>query len=528
MSESAATAAHTPEILRVNLQSELDSLDPAVAYSFISWQLEFATCAKLVNYPDTAGGVAQAPQPEIANGPPAVSGDGKTYTFKLHADFRFSSPAREEVTAQSFVRALERAIAPGADSPMIAFAQDIVGASEFRAGHASSISGFTATKKHELTIRLERPAADLLARLAMPFFSPVPSDAPPVGADAVLPSAGPYDVESFDRGGTTVLRVNPNYHGTRPHRFDQIVYRADVSSAETEAAIKAGTVDYAADELSGADYVALAAAYGEGSPAAQAGHQQFFVNPQLATRYVVFNVARPLFASVELRKAVNFALDRPAMVNALGALGHTPTDQILPPGMPGFQNVQLYPLGGPDLAMATALANASGKVPATAVLYAPDFPPAHLLAQVVHDNLAAIHVDVQPQFFPGREYFGRLATPGEPWDLALAGWSADYADPWDFIDVLLNGKNRPGAGGSDNNWGSFDDATFNQRMDDASALQPPARYAAYAALDHDLMADAAPWASWGNINSRDFFSARIGGQVFNPLFGMDLAALRLR
>src|SRR5919197_573603 len=237
---SAAAEHHAPETLRVNLQGELDSVDPAVAYSIISWQLEFATCAKLVKYPDTPGTVAQDPQPEIANGRPTVSDDGTTYTFKLHADFRFSSPAREKVTAQSFVRALERALAPGADSPVIAFVQDVVGAAEFRAGHASSISGFTATKKHELTIRLVRPAADLLARLAMPFFSPVPSDAPPVGADVVLPSAGPYYVESFDREGTTVLRVNPNYHGKRPHLFDQIVYRANVPAAETEAAIKAG------------------------------------------------------------------------------------------------------------------------------------------------------------------------------------------------------------------------------------------------------------------------------------------------
>jgi peptide/nickel transport system substrate-binding protein len=530
MTHSAAGAHDkAPEVLRVDLAGTLDSVDPAVAYFILSWQLEFATCAKLVNYPDGPWGPAQQPEPEIANGPPTVSADGKTYTFKLHADFRFSSQAKEEVTAESFVRALERSLAPGADSPVIAFVQDIVGAAEFHAGQASSISGFTATKKHELTIRLVRPAADLLARLAMPFFSPVPSDAPPVDADAVVSSAGPYYVESFDREGTTVARVNPNYHGKRPHLFDEIVYRANVSPDQSEAAIKAGTVDYAADELPGADYAALDAAYGPGSPAAQAGHQQFFVNPQLATRYVVFNVARPLFASVELRKAVNFALDRPAMVNALGAFGHTPTDQILPPGMPGFQSYQLYPLGGPDLAAAQALATASGKVPATAVLYAPDRPPAHLLAQIVKDNLAAIGIDVQPQFFPPPlEFFGRLATPGEPWDLALAGWSADYADPWDFIDVLLNGKNRPGAGGSDNNYGSFNDATFNQRMDDASALQPPARYSAYAALDHDLMADAAPWGPWGNINSRDFFSARVGGQAFNPLFGMDLAALRLR
>ena len=150
------------------------------------------------------------------------------------------------------------------------------------------------------------------------------------------------------------------------------------------------------------------------------------------------------------------------------------------------------------------------------------------LAQVVHDNLAAIQIDVQPQFFPVPEFYGRIASPGEPWDLALSSWNADYADPWNFVDVLLNGKNSPGAGGFDTNYGSFDDPAFNQRMDDASALQPPARYDAYAALDHDLMADAAPWAPWGNINSRDFFSARIGCQVFNPLFGMDSAALCLR
>ena len=97
-----------------------------------------------------------------------------------------------------------------------------------------------------------------------------------------------------------------------------------------------------------------------------------------------------------------------------------------------------------------------------------------------------------------------------------------------LIDILLHGKNAPGTGGADNNYGSFDDPTFNQRMDEASALQPPARYGAYAALDHDLMADAAPWAPWGNINSRDFFSERIGCQAFNPLFEMDLAALCLR
>lgn len=528
MTHPAFSAQHTSKVLLVNLQDTFDSLDPALGDQAYTWQLEFATCAKLMNYPDGPWSSAQQPEPEIAVGPPTISADGTTYSFKLYEHFRFSPPSTETVTAQSFKVAVERLLARQSDSPGIGYMRDIVGADEFHAGQAQSISGITAVTNTELRIQLKHPSGDFLARLAMPFFSAVPVHSPPVHRNTVLPSAGPYYIESFIRKGKTVLRVNPNYTGNRPHFFDEIVYQANVPPDESEAAIKAGAVDYAADGLLVEDYAALGAVYGPGSPAAQAGHQQFFVNPQLGARYVVFNVARQLFASVELRKAVNFALDRPAMVNALGAFGHTPTDQILPPGMPGFQNYQLYPLGGPDLTAATALANGSGRVPATAVLYAPDRPPAHLLAQVVKDDLAAIEVDVQPQYFPPPDFFARLATSSEPWDLAIPGWVSDYADPSAFIDALLHGKNAPGAGGSNNNYGSFDDPAFNQRMDAASRLQAPARYDAYAALDHDLMTDAAPWAPWGNINARDFFSARIGCHTFNPLFGMNLAALCLR
>ena len=525
---AAAAQYKAPNVLRINLQGTLDSVDPAFAFQSQSWQLEFATCAKLVNYPDSPWTTDQLPVPEVAAALPTVSADGKTYTFKLLTSFHFSTASKETVTAETFKHALERELAPGVNSPAIGYMHDIVGADEFHAGQASSISGVTVGKKKELMIQLERPAGDFLARLTTPFFCAVPIGAPPAFPNAVVPSAGPYYVESFSRDGTTVLRSNPNYGGKRPRLFDAIVYQAHVPPATSEADIKAGTVDYAADGLPTEDYAAIGADFGPVSPAAQAGHQQFFVNPLLSVRYVALNTSRPLFANADLRKAVNYALDRPAMSAAQGAYGNTPTDQILPPGMPGFRDYDLYPLGGPDLVTAQALATASGQVPATAVLYAQDTPFGHQWAQTIQQDLAAIEIDVQPQFFPTPQFFARLATPGEPYDLAPSGWLADYADPFDFIDVLLHSKNVPGAGGSDTNFAHFDDPAFSQRMDDASPLQPPARDDAYAALDHDLMADAAPWAPFANINSRDFFSARIGCQTFTAPFGMDLAALCLR
>jgi peptide/nickel transport system substrate-binding protein len=378
-------------------------------------------------------------------------------------------------------------------------------------------------------IQLERPVGDLLARLATPFFCAVPIGTPPdPSTNAVVPAAGPYYVESFDRDGLTVLRANPSYHGSRPQNFDAIVYQARVQQATTEAQIIAGTVDYAADGLPPDDYAAIGAAYGPGSPAAQAGAQQFFVNPSLVTWYLGMNTSRPLFSSVLLRQAVNYALDRPALNAAVGAYGQTPTDQVLPPLLPGFRDWNLYPLAGPDLARAQALAAASGQVPATAVLYTCDIPRCISWGQTIKANLAAIGIDVQVQHFTRVEQFTRTSTPGEPYDLTTEGWGADWADPWDFIDVLLHGDNAPGAGGLNTNFAYFDDAAFNQRMDAAEPLQPPGRFDVYGELDRDIIAEGAPWAPFGNSNARDFFSARIGCHAFNPLFGMDLTALCLR
>src|SRR6185437_14258452 len=106
---------------------------------------------------------------------------------------------------------------------------------------------------------------------------------------------------------------------------------------------------------------------------------QFFVKPGLALRGYYLNVSRPLFHdNLALRRAVNFAVDRPAIVSRGGLISRVagrPTDQYLPPSMPGFRDAHLYPLDGPDLGKARALARGhlrGGK----AVLGTPDFPPA--------------------------------------------------------------------------------------------------------------------------------------------------------
>ena len=85
------------------------STDPALATDF---QRMSATCALLYNYPDRGYPEGARLVPEVADGPPTVSADGRTYEFTVRRGFRFSPPSNEPVTAEAFERTFERAAQP--------------------------------------------------------------------------------------------------------------------------------------------------------------------------------------------------------------------------------------------------------------------------------------------------------------------------------------------------------------------------------------------------------------------------------
>src|SRR5207248_3873382 len=123
----------------------------------------------------------------------------------------------------------------------------------------------------------------------------------------------------------------------------------------------------------------LARRYGLGSAAARAGRQQYFADPGLNVRYLLLNSERPLFADVRLRRAVNYAIDRPALAAETRRFlsyglfsGGPPNDQYLPPSIPGYSPRPLYPRNGPDLPTARRLA---GGRRGTAVMFTCNRPP---------------------------------------------------------------------------------------------------------------------------------------------------------
>ncbi|MES1239794.1 MAG: ABC transporter substrate-binding protein, partial [Chloroflexota bacterium] len=209
----------------VELSTDIDYIDPQLDYLSSGWEIQYAVGCKLFNYPDKPGDAGSQLPPEAAAGPPIVSKDGKTYTFKIRTGMKFSSG--EAVTAKSFADAINRVASKELQSPGSSFIDVIQGADAALDGRSKTVSGVTANG-NTLTIKLLRPAPDLIARLAMPFFQGInpalAADTDPQGVNSYA-SCGPYYVSSRTPGKSILMKRNTFYKGSRPHNVDQIEYR---------------------------------------------------------------------------------------------------------------------------------------------------------------------------------------------------------------------------------------------------------------------------------------------------------------
>ena len=214
---------------RWSVAVDIDYVDPALAYHAQSWALEYATGAMLFNYPDAPAPRGARLVPEVAAGFPAISRDGRTYTFRLRTTYRFSDGRR--VRAANFVRAFQRARNRRPETPAARFISDVV--------------DFAALGPYRLRIRLRKPAGDLLARLAMPFFMAIPADSPDVidGIGAPVVSAGPYFIREWTKNRRIILERNRFYRGPRPHRVSRIQVDIGLPLETIKLNIDSGRVD---------------------------------------------------------------------------------------------------------------------------------------------------------------------------------------------------------------------------------------------------------------------------------------------
>ncbi len=500
-SQSKGSASKVGGTLRVNLSTtDLEYTDPALEYESTGWQVEYATALKLLNWKETKAQLFNEAASRFT-----VAPSGKRYTFTIRPGLRLSNG--EAVTAANFKLAFTRATSAKMNSPAAAFLSDL----------ASVI----AKGKYTLIINLKNPRPDFASIVSMPFFQAISKKTPidPNGVKTPA-SGGPYYISSRDVGRSIVLSRNKYYKGTRPHNPNSITISVNTNLDTSLLQVKANQKDYDMFGLPPTAHVELHNKY----------PKQYHVSPGVITDYVTMNTTygskgegiknHSCFngnsgIGVRTRQAVNYLVNRPAALAQRGAFAGTPTDQVLPPTMPGFKNWKLYPTGKPNLAKAKSL---NPKKCASTVFYGSTSPVSVAILQLVKADLAKIGINTTLKTFPFAVRIAKEGHRGEPFDLDLQAWGADYPDPVDFIDILLDGRNIQAE--NNNNNAYFNNTILNNRMTAAGRISNlPKRYAAWALLDRDIMKNQAPLAPLFFRTVREFTSKRVGCWSYQPIYG---------
>jgi len=517
-SSSPQAAAKNGGTLRVIRRSPFDYVDPSRAYFSHTWGMEFATGCKLYNWGDTN----KTLRPEVATAMPKISNSGRVYTFTIRKGYRFANDGKA-VTAANFAWALNRALlwrpyTPAADFLTDSSATEIVGAADVVADKTTRASGIQV-KGNKLIVRLVRPSPVFVTQLTMPFYMAMPTNWPITKIDEsqmnlVGNTCGPYHMTSSDRTSFAVLSRNPNYKGPRPHHLASIRWTMGVSPDSQQLQVEKNQQDIGG--FPPANTAALVRKYGLYG---KAKYGRFLQKTQAVTWYLALNTQAKAFKNnVPLRQAVNFAINRNALTQQVGAGAASPTDQILPPdGMPGFKDWKIYPFK-PNVAKAKKLANGHLR-DKSIIFYTYQDDPGPASAQIVQANLAPLGLNTDIKVFERTVQEEKVQHKGEPFDITLAGWGSDYPDPYDFINILLSGKNIHETGNINTSY--FDNAQWNKRMDQSAALPlGPKRYTSYANLDRDLVQGPAPVAPMYNSNAQALLSNRVKTLGYQPVYGV--------
>lgn len=485
----------------ITFKDDISTLDPAIGYDWQNWSIIKSLFGGLMDYePGTTNLV-----PHLAKSF-SVSGDGKTYTFKLRKGVKFLNG--REVVAADFKYSLERVLNPKTQSPGAGFFGGIKGAKAFQDGKAKEVTGIEVVDAATLQITLDEPNAAFLHTMAINFSHVVPrEEVEKAGADfGHKPvGTGAFRLKEWVLGQRVVLERNPDYFLTGRPRAAKILIQVGVDPSVALLRFQRGEVDILGDGIPPARFVQVM-----NDPNLKG---LVVSGEQLHTGYVAINTQVKPFTDVRVRRALNLAIDKTKIVRIINNRA-TPANQVLPPLMPGYDRAYKGYVYDPAAAR-KLLAEAGYPNGFSTVLYANNTDPNPRIAQAIQADLAKIGVQAELKTLAQSTVIEAGGTKGKApliWSGGMA-WIADYPDPNDFYWPILSCAARgPGSW----NWSWYCNERAEKMAKAADALVRPEqakqRAERYQAVYRLVMADA-PWIPIFNERRFTMRSARLSGPV---------------
>ncbi|MHB1393812.1 MAG: ABC transporter substrate-binding protein [Clostridia bacterium] len=309
-------------------------------------------------------------------------------------------------------------------------------------GFPGFVKSVTAISDYSLEIKLNKPYAPFLNALSMPVFG----IASPVGimkyaldvCDHPV-GTGPFIFKSWDRNKSILLIRNDKYwNGTA--KVNEVEFRVIPSSKDRLDELRQGSI-HIADHLSPDDVAAI-----KYDP-----NLYLYLRPSFNVGYIAMNNEKSPFNKREVRVAINHAIDKERLINDIFDNLAKPAKTYIPPFLWGY-NENLEPYEYNPEKSRQLLAEAGFPHGFKTTLWVMDaardyFPKPWEMAQFIKENFKQVNIDAEIKVFSLNEYLEKIHN-GEH-EIALIGWTGDYADPDNFLYTLLASENaKPGLAGN--------------------------------------------------------------------------------
>ena len=500
-----------------------DYVDPQLSYTVEGWEVLWNTYIPLLTYRHQNGQAGTEVVPGLAKGMPEISTDGKTYKLTLRPNMKYSDGT--PIKATDFTYAIKRLFK--ANSGGSVFYEDIVGAKDFAEDKADTISGIVADDATgDIAITLDKPNGTFTNVLGLTFAAPV-APSTPLDKEATNnppPSSGPFMITKVDAPNSLTMERNPQFKTVQDAGatevvdavVDKIIVTQNKNNSAQVTGVEQNQIDYMqsppdADRLS-----EVKAKFSD----------RFRLENSINTYYFWMNNKTAPFNDVRVRQAINYAIDPEALNRVFGGRLH-PSQQILPPGMPGYDEFTLFP--GPDMDKAKQLLAEANPTDKNITVWTDDEPDRKRIGEYYHDLLNELGFNAQLKVISGDVYFTTIGNTSTPdLDTGFADWFQDFPHPDDFFRPLLNGENILPT--NNNNFSQASIAANDTKMDElrTGQLTDEARKQ-YAELDRSYM-EQAVWAPYGNEQFSTFVSDRIdfGKVYYHLLFAHDYTSFALK
>jgi peptide/nickel transport system substrate-binding protein len=490
-----------------------------VAYEDVAWSFLHLMGDGLVAFEPT-GGTNPKLVPDLATSVPTPTDGGRMYRFELRSGIRYSNG---EVAAPSdFRRAIERVFHLQSGGSFL-FTGLVGGETCANEPRTCDLSGGIRTDGNSITFHLVEPDPEFLYKLTMTFAHPVPPSTPDEEqVRAGIPGTGPYMLEAPMTDERLALVRNPHFRvwsqAAQPDGYvDRIEWTFPVKPRAQVEAVRTGEADvtFGPSDSDGLEEISVQ------YPA------QVHSNPGAWTYFVVLNTEVPPFDNVDVRKAINLALDRDRVVQIFGGEGAgVPTCQQLPPNFPGYEPYCPYTMDpapegeglwtAPDLEEAKRIV---GRSATRGMRVTFEYPEAYwkdgggeLLGEYMLELLEELgyHGEVRP--LPVEGFY----SPSNEFHMALAAWGLDYPAASTFISPFLtcSAPQTPRSG--------FCDRGIDVMIERATQMQvedPVASGALWAETERKIV-DQAPHLWLVNPVDVKFVSERVGNYQYGLQWGV--------